>query len=74
MFSAEMTVAVRVMWLNRSESWFTEERLGVLGISAATMLQLRTLGVAHYRQAALGAPIEWSLTEIAAAILEAGRA
>lgn len=74
MFSAEMTLAVRVMWLNRAEAWFTEERLGVLGIAPATVLQLRSLGVTQYRQESLGSPMEWALTEIAAAILEAGRA
>ncbi len=73
-FTPEMTVAVRVMSLNRAEGWFSEERLGVLGIEPGTMLRLRTVGVAQYRQHTLGAPIEWAFTEIAEAIIDAVRA
>lgn len=74
MFTPEMTIAVRVLSLNRAEGWFTEERLAVLGIAPETMLQLRTLGLTQYRQQALGAPIEWAFSEIIAAVLDAVRA
>lgn len=78
MFTPRMTVAVRVMALNRAEGWFTEERLTILGVQNRTLRALSRAGIVTYRTnwtaGRTKAWGEWRLTPLAECIIDAVRA
>lgn len=77
-FSPRMTVAVRIMALNRADGWMDERRLvEIYGISTRTLRALRNLQVVEFRTTFTPARNcfgQWRLSPLAAAISDAVRA